>query len=662
MKKVLVSLVLLFSIVTASLTIVNSAYGWGSPGDPFGGGTDGGYNPSGDGGMGGWCGGCDGAYYSEGGYYSESSYYSEGSYYGEGSYGSSYGEGGYYGEGTYGGIYSQGSYGGGGGTYSLVGYVYSDNNNNNGQDASDSGIPGEVVQLLNNSNGAVVSQGTANGSGYYSITGIAAGGYTACHQRDPLWPGWTRITARCVVLNIGANSTASFGMKAFMEGYVFHDDNQDTFFNAGESGLWLQTVQLLNNSTGAVTATVQTDANGHYMFSPVPYNAGGYTIYNSSAVPAGWTRTTPQGQVRSMSNFASASFGLDNTSGGGPPTPPPPPGGSFAQNMPTATCGNMRVSWESYPGAVDYHVNYWKNGDPSSSGTGISSSGLTYKDLNAGNGLIPGQSYSFLIEAIDGAGGVMQYSDNGLWSHQVYGIFVTFPNCSPPGAFSQNPPVASCPGNSPQVALSWGAASGAPPMSYHVEYFDSAGGGAQVRPELGNVFSTAANSSWGATMIPGHDYSFIIRAANANGYVYSNDAWSHQLWGYTKYPSCSAPLSQLWINGQPHTGLPVHVNQNAPATLTWQTTNATSSTPSSSPANASWNATNTTANPYGNLSLNTSIPGTYQFTLRSLNGLTTHPASTATITLVVDQFPKPFIQTTEGDIHTNESIYITPNN
>lgn len=197
--------------------------------------------------------------------------------------------------------------------YTLTGYVYSDENNNGGYDTgADVGVPGETVQLLNNSNGAVLAQVVTNGVGFYTINNVASGGYTVRHVREPLWPQWIRTTARDLVVAVSSNTSANFGMRAFLPVYVFKDENRNGNFDAGDSPLWMETVRLLNNSNGAVTAEVQTDANGYSPFSLVPYYGGGYTIRHLKTLPAGWMRTTSQDQVRSMSNLQPVYFGLDD--------------------------------------------------------------------------------------------------------------------------------------------------------------------------------------------------------------------------------------------------------------------------------------------------------------------------------------------------------------
>lgn len=331
----------------------------------------------------------------------------------------------------------------------------------------------------------------------------------------------------------------------------------------------------------------------------------------------------------------------------------------FRQNQPQASCGNIRLSWSPYAAASNYEIWYWRVGDASYRDSDIRTGGATTKDLNAANGLSIGNQYSFVIVALNSSGIPIAYSDGGQWSHGAYG-YTTFPDCRPPGPFVQMRPVDSCVGVNCQIRLSWESSEGASPISYRVVYFDSSGGGAIFRPPLGNVNSTIADSSWG--LITGHDYSFIILATNDYGAAYSdNSTWSHSRWGYTTFQNCAPPIVNLWINGQQHTQLPLTIRQNSSAGLTWEVINADTANASSNPQQSYWNGPKevSTATPREQQSLDTSVPGTYLFTLTGINnytGITT----AASIQLNIVQYPGPYIQTTQGDIHTNEDIEISP--
>jgi len=96
--------------------------------------------------------------------------------------------------------------------------------------------------------------------------------------------------------------------------------------------------------------------------------------------------------------------------------------------------------------------------------------------------------------------------------------------------------------------------------------------------------------------------------------------------------------------------LPVSLNQNTtPVTLNWSSTNADTCT-----ASSAWNGLVGTS---GSQAITTTTFGSLIYTLTCTN---TYGSTPASIQLNVTQFPKPFIQTTGGDVHTNETITITP--
>jgi hypothetical protein len=96
----------------------------------------------------------------------------------------------------------------------------------------------------------------------------------------------------------------------------------------------------------------------------------------------------------------------------------------------------------------------------------------------------------------------------------------------------------------------------------------------------------------------------------------------------------------------PSGGIPASVQEDTtPVTLTWTTTNA-----SSCSASSAWSG-NVPTN--GTQPISTATPGTYLYTLTCLNPSGSHSES---IQLNVLTFPPPYIQTTGGDVHTNETI------
>ncbi len=96
----------------------------------------------------------------------------------------------------------------------------------------------------------------------------------------------------------------------------------------------------------------------------------------------------------------------------------------------------------------------------------------------------------------------------------------------------------------------------------------------------------------------------------------------------------------------PSGGIPASVQEDiTPVNLSWTTTNASTCT-----ASSAWSG-NVPTN--GTQPISTATPGTYLYTLTCLNPSGSHSES---IQLNVLTFPPPYIQTTGGDVHTNETI------
>lgn len=134
------------------------------------------------------------------------------------------------------------------------------------------------------------------------------------------------------------------------------------------------------------------------------------------------------------------------------------------------------------------------------------------------------------------------------------------------------------------------------------------------------------------------------------------------------------PIVSLYINGITSGGLPVTVNQNSipQPNLTWQvgntpnnscTASVTSVGGSSIPAAlmSAWSGTKgpppMAPNTGGPVVLSTYLPGSFLFFLTCTNNVGT---TTSSIQLDIIKYPPPYFKTTGGDVHTNETIFITP--
>lgn len=389
-----------------------------------------------------------------------------------------------------------------------------------------------------------------------------------------------------------------------------------------------------------------------------------------------------------------------NTDPGGGDNPPAPnptdapvvctsncsPIPAFVQYRPISYCqavGQPKVtlSWSPTTNFTTYRVYYIDSSDltwtPQPAGgiltLGTNTDPVTFT-LDSSLGLIPGHQYGFIIRA-GNLTGYYTDSDNGVWSFEKFAEFTPFPTCNPPSAFNFSAaPKGVCPSvNNPQINLRWGTSTYA--TNYRVMYRDVADYVERVYSDRGLNQDETVRS-----LIPGHRYGFLIAATNNLGTVYSNNAWSDQVFGPVIYPDCTSPIVNVFLtspgynNGQPKSYTdtpPMSVKQTNPVTISWNTINANTNCTASIPAQLS-NGKPTPANilaAWGGNKSNTgsqALPqlitiGTYPFTLTCYNPWNASLTTSSTIQLIVEQIQKPFIQTTGGDVHTNESIYIPQN-
>ncbi|MEY3480609.1 MAG: hypothetical protein RIQ71_1384 [Verrucomicrobiota bacterium] len=225
-----------------------------------------------------------------------------------------------------------------GGTGSISGITFDDDNNNGVYDAGDTGIPSVPVSLYYDSNGngvydagtdALVSTQNSNGSGNYSFTTLATGlNYLVIVDASssaittyfsPYTPHATTVTARSVLNLSGAVANQNFGFfagGAAVGDQVFLDNNLNGTFDAGDTPLGGVTVSLYDLSNTLIATTVSSSADGTYMFSDLP--AGTYTVVvdtGSSSIPDGYVAYTTQyivtltaGQTDLTADFGFANY------------------------------------------------------------------------------------------------------------------------------------------------------------------------------------------------------------------------------------------------------------------------------------------------------------------------------------------------------------------
>lgn len=244
-------------------------------------------------------------------------------------------------------------------------------------------------------------------------------------------------------------------------------------------------------------------------------------------------------------------------------------------------------------------------------------------------------------------------------------------NCTPPPITSLTP---SCPAaNSPQIQVSWSNS-----LLNVNKYRLSRTQDGQNFTELANPLrsnSYSDNNSSGLTA--NQSYLYKLEATSLSDYI-SPPSFSN----WVTAPDCSPPVINLSLSSVID-GITVTKNANdfpflavkqkIPVTIAWNTSNvpnnlnactatlttALATGPDSSPLTptviASWNGPKPNVFAGQNLPELTSI-GDYFFKLECTSQWDVSTSST--ITLKVTPLQKPFIQTTGGDVHTNESITI----
>jgi hypothetical protein len=241
--------------------------------------------------------------------------------------------------------------------------------------------------------------------------------------------------------------------------------------------------------------------------------------------------------------------------------------------------------------------------------------------------------------------------------------------------FSQYLPQGACVGPNPNIHISWDPYTTTTPANYRIIYSDNVGGGQQ---QTGLLASSARSYDFNPSTIaltPGKQYSFIIAVYDASGTLLSDYLWSSQKFGtYTLYPTgCgSLPVIDLWINNLKSRDVAyVPVNQNASAPLIWRVSNTPNNSCTASVASGDGSAIPAGVTAVwsgivgppplapatgGPITIPTSTAGKYIFQLTCTNNTGSLSDS---IQLNINQFPPAYFQTTGGDVHSNETIYIS---
>ncbi|QIH79280.1 YSIRK-type signal peptide-containing protein [Macrococcoides canis] len=179
--------------------------------------------------------------------------------------------------------------------YKIGDRIWEDNNNNDIQDAGDTGIAGVTVTLKDASGNVIATQVT-DANGNYLFEGLANGDYTVefgtpadsafVPVKDNV--GTTDVDSDpstvAVTINNADNLTIDRGFEKVtppvtpvykIGDRVWEDNNNNDIQDAGDTGIAGVTVTL-KDASGNVIATQVTDENGNYLFEGLPN--GDYTV------------------------------------------------------------------------------------------------------------------------------------------------------------------------------------------------------------------------------------------------------------------------------------------------------------------------------------------------------------------------------------------------
>jgi hypothetical protein len=384
-----------------------------------------------------------------------------------------------------------------------------------------------------------------------------------------------------------------------------------------------------------------------------------------------------------------------------PPPPPSPPAPSPPANTPPGPFGHVSeigscpfpnqpkatIRWTASQYATSYTIFYLDEAvGTMQPPAGITIGNVTSYDLNSTHGLIAGHNYGFVVRANNSYGSAFTnlapYSPTspGGWSHPLYG-WMLFPTCTPPGQFTYSAaPAPLCTGvDGSAIDVNWNTSAGA---SSYMVYPQS-----NIRgwiPPAG-LAPTSVTGSGGylrhtlPTPIPANEgWEYTVWATNANGSTQVSNSSGvasstyYIYGGWTNAYNCSNPVVDLLIDGA---DIIKTINSGDTVNLNYWVNNAynitTSATPSVSGVTTNWTAlypsNNANPTPWSltgvrsvTLYNNTTYPyNSYQFTITANNNKLSGPPS-ASKTVTVNVYPEkaPFIQTTQGDVHSNSNINV----
>jgi LPXTG-site transpeptidase (sortase) family protein len=210
---------------------------------------------------------------------------------------------------------------------SLGDFVWNDLDADGIQEASETGISGVTVRLLD-SGGTMLATTTTNASGLYLFNNLTPGAYSvefvlpSGYNFSPQDQGVDNAadsdanttTGRTIITTLASGENdmtwdAGMHQHASLGDFVWNDLNANGIQNAGETGISNVTVNLYTGA-GSLQNTTTTDASGHYLFSDL--NPGNY--YVEFVLPAGYVYSPQdQGADDALDSDANITSGLTST-------------------------------------------------------------------------------------------------------------------------------------------------------------------------------------------------------------------------------------------------------------------------------------------------------------------------------------------------------------
>lgn len=367
-----------------------------------------------------------------------------------------------------------------------------------------------------------------------------------------------------------------------------------------------------------------------------------------------------------------------------PPGQPPGPFGhiNYSVACPLPNQPKITINWTAAQYATSYRI-YWVD---SSVGTqqppgGIPIGNVTSYPLTSTNGLTPGRYYGFVLAAENAYGASVTNQPPypvvlpGGWSQSLYG-WALFPTCAPPGAFNFSAgPTPSCPAFGQSAIDVWWSLS-ANAVSYQIYPQSNLRGWPVTWP---NGYAPSAVYGWGGFYrhiitppIPVNEgWEYTVYAFNPYGISQANNSSSYYVFGgWTGAYNCDIPVVDLRIDGADvvktiNNGSSVNLSYSSSNSYYLQTTSDRVVTPTSpwrsvypalAPASNGWyegGSRNVT------LFNNATYPySSYQFTITGVNDKIGNYSVAKTVTVNVLPDKAPFIQTTQGDVHSNSNITV----